>query len=76
MKTKFVKIAVLGLLTSAVLMANLPTAGIIKVTEANFEAGAAEINFSEFSIGTVNSFYISAADPSVPVISVAAWFDG
>jgi hypothetical protein len=79
MKIKFGKIAALGMLTSVILMANMATAGIIKVVESDFEATAGEITFSEFASGTANPFYTAAdysGDASDPDVSFAGWFDG
>ena len=79
MKTKFGKIVALGILTSAVLMSNIATAGIIKVTEGDFEAGAGQITFSEFALGTVNPFYVPgdyAGNAGDPDVNFAGWFDG
>lgn len=79
MKIKFGKSAVLGMLVSAVLMSNVATAGIIKVVETDFEAGAGEITFSEFALATVNPFYTPtdyAGEVGDPDVSFAGWFDG
>ena len=60
-------------------LTQLSNAGIIAVSDSDFNAGAGVITFSEFSVGTVNPFYAPATyggDASDPDVSFDGWFTG
>lgn len=60
-------------------MAAASAAGVIRVTEGNFVAGAGLITFSEFANGTQNPVYAPAAyggGAGSPTVTFDGWFTG
>jgi len=69
-------LAVGGLLATSASIAN---AAVVRVTEANFDAGAGIITFSEFAIGTVNPTYTAAdygGGAGSPTVTTGGYFTG
>ncbi len=61
------------------MMASAANAGVLRVTETNFNASAGLITFSEFGIGTVNPVYSPAdygGDADSPTVTFGGYFLG
>ena len=70
-----------GLLGAAALMGSAiaANAAVVRVTEANFNAGAGLITFSEFGLGTVNPTYAPAdygGGAGAPIVTTGGYFEG
>ncbi|WP_299075373.1 PEP-CTERM sorting domain-containing protein [uncultured Paraglaciecola sp.] len=80
MKTKFTnKLLLSSIVVSSMMIVNIAAAGILKVSDTDFNAGAGQITFSEFAVNTVNPFYTPtdySGDISDPDVSFAGWFNG
>lgn len=67
------------LLLSALFLCGTANAGIVALSETDFNASAGQITFSEFALGTVNPFYTSAdygGGADAPDVSFDGWFMG
>lgn len=67
------------LLAGLLLLSGSANAGIIALSESNFNASAGQITFSEFAVGTVNPVYTAAdygGSVGAPTVTFDGWFSG
>jgi hypothetical protein len=79
MNIKLTNKALMTTLLGCSLLLNVASAGIIKVSDSDFNSGAGQITFAEFAFGTVNPFYTPSnygGDVSDPDVSFDGWFTG
>jgi hypothetical protein len=79
MNTKIINKTLITALLGCSILSGVASAGIIKVDDSDFNSGAGEITFSEFTLGTVNPFYTPTdygGDLSDPNVSFDGWFMG
>lgn len=79
MNTKNLNNTLMATLLGCSMLSSAAFAGIIKVDEGDFNAGAGVITFSEFPLGTVNPVYMPAdygGEVGDPDVSFDGWFMG
>ena len=77
-KIKLNKVVSGALLTLGLLSVNA-NAGILALSDSDFNASAGLITFSEYAVGTVNPGYVAAdygGDVGSPDVNFAGWFNG